>query len=109
MERRRKKSKNMKMVEDQYGEQLHTLLPRLYNLYRGLQGMVEHMNMNKSTIHNWMLHEGVVIESRAYEPGEKTIDKKEFEYNERVRDLEDENKRLKQELEFSKGSSELAD
>ena len=119
MERRNKKSKLMKMVEAQYGEPLETLLPRLYNLYQGLPGMVEHMNLNKSTIWSWMMRLGVAVETRAYEPEEKTIEEKEFKYNERIRDLErlknqykhsledanDENKRLKEELEFAKRSS----
>ena len=121
MERRKKikRSKMMKMIESQYKENLETLLPRMYNIYDGLPGMVEHMNLNKSTIHYWMRTFGIAIESRAYAPGENTTEDRINEYESRIQYLElreeilkhslqetnDENKRLKEELEFANRSS----
>jgi len=107
-ERRVRKSKKMQMIEAQYNEKLETLLPRMYNLYDGLPGMVKHMNLNKSTIHYWMRTLGVIIESRAYALGEETIEDRVASYEESLQDLEKlkkENAELKQNLEIAKRSS----
>jgi hypothetical protein len=51
-------------VEQEHGEQLETLLPRLYN-EMGLPAMVEELGLNKSTLWYWFLKIGMRIEKVA--------------------------------------------
>ena len=59
-----RKSKKMLEVEEKHGEQLETLLPRLYN-EMGLPAMVEELGLNKSTLWYWFLKIGMRIEKVA--------------------------------------------
>ena len=54
------KSKKMLEVEQEHGEQLETLLPRLYN-EMGFPAMVEELDINRSTLWYWFLKMGVRI------------------------------------------------
>ena len=51
-------------VEEKHGEQLETLLPRLYN-EMGFPAMVEELGLNKSTLWYWFLKIGMRIEKVA--------------------------------------------
>ena len=55
-----RKSKKMLEVEQEHGEQLETLLPRLYN-EMGFPAMVEDLGLNRSTLWYWFLKMGVRI------------------------------------------------
>ena len=55
-----RKSKKMLEVEQEPGEQLETLLPRLYN-EMGFPAMVEELGLNRSTLWYWFLKMGVRI------------------------------------------------
>ena len=55
-----RKSKKMLEVEQEHGEQLETLLPRLYN-EMGFPAMVEELDINRSTLWYWFLKMGVRI------------------------------------------------
>lgn len=59
-----RKSRMMLEVEEKHGEQLETLLPRLYN-EMGLPAMVEELGLNKSTLWYWFLKIGMRIEKVA--------------------------------------------
>jgi regulator of sirC expression with transglutaminase-like and TPR domain len=59
-----RKSKKMLQVEQEHGEQLETLLPRLYN-EMGFPAMVEELGLNKSTLWYWFLKIGMRIEKVA--------------------------------------------
>ena len=55
-----RKSKKMLEVEQEHGEQLEPLLPRLYN-EMGFPAMVEELDINRSTLWYWFLKMGVRI------------------------------------------------
>ena len=59
-----RKSKKMLEVEQEQGELLETLLPRLYN-EMGFPAMVEELGISKSTLWYWFMKVGMRIEKVA--------------------------------------------
>jgi hypothetical protein len=59
-----RKSRMMLEVEEKHGEQIETLLPRLYN-EMGFPAMVEELGINRSTLWYWFVKIGMRIEKVA--------------------------------------------
>jgi glycerol dehydrogenase-like iron-containing ADH family enzyme len=59
-----RKSRMMLEVEEKHGEQIETLLPRLYN-EMGFPAMVEELGINRSTLWYWFVKVGMRIKKVA--------------------------------------------
>jgi hypothetical protein len=69
------KTKVMKRVENEQGEPLQTLLPRLIN-ESGMTGAADALAVSKSTIGYWCLKLGIAVQRVALVPGEKVVIRK---------------------------------